>query len=102
MSGRTLIWQRRLDGDANGDEVNNINSNNIQDDACKKGQWRQKNGDGPEHTTMIIIISSHSLFRSMCYCLCLMFVAAAAVETTTKDATPSHGVGGAAKPGVIR
>uniref|UniRef100_M4BZU8 Uncharacterized protein n=1 Tax=Hyaloperonospora arabidopsidis (strain Emoy2) TaxID=559515 RepID=M4BZU8_HYAAE len=124
MFGRTLTWQRRLDGDANGDEVTNSINNNVQDDADKKGNQDKKNvnddhdhkyieyddvqddagqmdhqnenknnDDDHEYTTMIITILTHSLFRCICYCLCLMLVAAAAVATTTKDVSPSHGVG---------
>uniref|UniRef100_M4BHE5 Uncharacterized protein n=1 Tax=Hyaloperonospora arabidopsidis (strain Emoy2) TaxID=559515 RepID=M4BHE5_HYAAE len=46
MFGRTLTWQRRLDGDANGGEVYNIN--NVQDDAGKKDN-QDKNKTNDDH-----------------------------------------------------
>ena len=50
MFGRTLTWQRRLDGDANGDEAYNINKNNLQDDAGKKdNQDKNKANDDHDH-----------------------------------------------------
>ena len=48
MFGRTLTWQRRLDGDANGDEAYNINKNNLQDDAGKKDN-QDKNKTNDDH-----------------------------------------------------
>ena len=49
MFGRTLTWQRRLDGDANGDEVYNINNNNVQDDAGKKDNQDKNRAKKDDH-----------------------------------------------------
>ena len=50
MFGRTLTWQRRLNGDANGDEAYNINKNNLQGDAGKKdNQDKNKANDDHDH-----------------------------------------------------
>ena len=51
MFERTLIWQRRLDGDVNGDEVYNIHNNNVQDNGGKKdNQDKNKTNDDHDHT----------------------------------------------------
>ena len=100
MFGMTLTRQRRLDGNTNGNEVYNIN-NNVQDDGRKDNQDKGKPTMTTNTRPWIIIISTHSLFRCIYYCLCLMLVTAAAVAKRTKDTSPSHGLGSTAKLNVI-